>query len=90
MHIGEAVQTFADVGKILSVIAHMKHNELGLGVAGQNAVTCLQQFRVARKIGAVKGPIRMVIQFLEALIETIDGKEECLRIRNVNRYRHPQ
>src|SRR4029077_14828709 len=61
-----------------------------LGVAGRNAVACLQQFCVTRKIAAIKGPIRMFIQFLEAFIEAIDGKEKSLRIRNVNRYRHAQ
>src|SRR5580704_4985305 len=90
MHIGEAVHAFTDVRKILGIIAHMEHNELSLGVAGQNTVACLQQFCVTRKIAAIKGPIRMVIQFLEAFIETIDGKEKSLRIRNVNRYRHAQ
>src|ERR1700722_1444671 len=90
MHIGEAVHAFTDVRKILSIIAHMDHNELSLGVAGQNTVARLQQFCVTRKIAAIKGPIRMRIQFLKAFIETIDGKEESLRIRNVNRYRHAQ
>src|SRR5882724_5916434 len=90
MHIGKAVHTFADVRKILSVIAYMEHNELGPRVAGQYAVARLQQFRVAGKIAAVKGPIGMVIQFFKALIEAIDRKEESLRIRNVNRNRHAQ
>src|SRR5580704_2759476 len=90
MHIGEAVHAFTDVRKILSVIAHMEHNELSLGMTRQNAVARLQQFCVTRKVAAIKGPIRMVVQFLEAFIETIDGKEKSLRIGNVNRYRHAQ
>src|SRR6267143_3258144 len=88
MHIGEAVHAFADERKVLGVIAHVEHNELGPGVAGQNVVPCLQQLSVTWKIAAVKGPIWMIIQFLEALIETIGRKEESLRIRNVNRHRH--
>ena len=90
VHVGKAVHAFANVRKILSVIAHMKHNELGLGVAGQHVVASFQQFCVTGKITAVERPIRMVIQFLEAFIEPINGKEECLRIRNMNRNRHPQ
>src|ERR1041385_5242511 len=32
----------------------------------------------------------MIIQFLEALVETVDGKEESFRIGDVNRHRHIQ
>src|SRR5207249_10497554 len=78
--IGVTVHAFADVSKVFSVIAYMEHNELCPGMAGQYAVASLQQFPVTGKVAAVKRPICMVIQFLEALVEAIDRKEECLRI----------
>src|SRR6266581_1010579 len=68
----------------------MEHYELRLSVAGQDAVARLQQFGVTGKIAAVKRPIRMIVQFLEALVETVDGKEESFRIRNVDRHRDSQ
>src|SRR5438046_5009847 len=32
----------------------------------------------------------MIVQFLEALVETVDGKKESFRIRNVDRHRNTQ
>src|SRR5579859_1428155 len=88
VHIRKAIHAFAHVRKIFGVIPHVKNNELRLGMALQNAVARFQNFRVAWKILPMKRPIRMIVQFLEALVEAIDGQKESFRIRNVDRHRN--
>src|SRR5947207_3291998 len=50
MHVRKAIHTFRHVGEIFGIIAHMKHNELRLGMAFQNTVARFQNFSVTWKI----------------------------------------
>ena len=57
-------------------------------MAREHAISRFQQFPVAGEIPVVKRPVGVIVQFLEPLIESINGQEESFGIGDVNGHRH--
>src|SRR5207237_790277 len=87
-HIWKAVEIHRNILKIFRKVANVQHHKLSLGMPRYDAVAGFEQFCVARKITPVKRPIRVVVEFFVAFIETVGRREECNRIGNVNRDRN--
>src|SRR6266581_5101665 len=86
-HVGKAVKILRYVLQILCEVSNMEHDELRLRVSRDYSIASGEQFLIAGKISSMKRPVRMVIQFLIALVEAVRRSKECNRIRDMNRYR---
>ena len=57
-------------------------------MAREHAIARFQQIPVAGKVLVIKRPVGVIVQFLEALVESINGQEESFGICDVNGHRH--
>src|ERR1700730_5901115 len=53
---------------------------------GEHSIALRKQLLDGRELRAVKAPVRMLDEFLVALVAAIDGMKKCLRIGHMNKH----
>src|SRR5437660_11105482 len=89
-HVRIAVKILRHVLQIFREVAYVHDNELRLEMPRDDPIASGDQLVITGKVPTIERPVRMIVQFLVALVEAVRGCKECDWIRNMNRHRQIQ
>ena len=84
--VGKFLQRLLDEVQVLRPAAKMQGDERRMRMLGEHSIALGEQLLQGRKLRAVEAPIRMLDEFLVALVAGVDGMKKCLRIGHVNKH----
>src|ERR1700722_9577839 len=82
--VGIPIEPAGNFIQMLRGIGDVQSYEGRLWMARDHAIAGGQQLCLRRKILPVEGPVRMMTQLFPAFVEAVGGREESIRIGDVN------
>ena len=79
----EVLEAVVELGSFAAAATKMNRSQSTISYA----VSRLQDFLIAGEVAAIKRPVGMMPEFFPSLVISIDRREECIRIRGVDKHR---